>query len=536
MLSLAMQSMFYMENEGVFRMFSRQCKLFFCAFLFLFMSSASSEAVTKAEFLYGVFTEIGFTFADQKAQVLPPDVDPDHSYSNVIRSSVQYGILSNKRDFQPDSQITKNEALITTLSAMGWGDVIALTDKLAELPELSGSGNPISFLCSEIEPKAPDSILIDGESPLSNEELTQLKNWIAQCKAGMVWNKVYSFNATDLILYKQGLGSQTTAETKFSAQPALFIAALAINPTVLNTEISFASTVGVRQQATLSEIAKNNLAIGGINGGFFHAGMPIGALMEKGIPLGSSFLNRSAIGLDKKGNVSFGPGTMQAQLKINDLSFAIGAFSRPPKQHEISLYSSFFTPTVKNIPQGALLLHIDDGVVVNIIENTGQLTLPTKGQIIVVGSEIRHQFTPFQAGTPAIIKVDWQHTAFEEATTVLQAGPMLLENASFAKTGTESFKSDILDKRHPRTFVGRSNDGRLIWGVVDGRNSMHSVGATISETKQLALSLGLVDALNLDGGGSSSLWWRGFIVNRPSDGKERPIPYAIIFTERTASN
>lgn len=62
----------------------------------------------------------------------------------------------------------------------------------------------------------------------------------------------------------------------------------------------------------------------------------------------------------------------------------------------------------------------------------------------------------------------------------------------------------------------------LVFLVVDGRSTLHSRGTTLEETRAPARRLGLVTALNLDGGGSTQLVWKGVTVNRPSDGRERP--------------
>ena len=82
--------------------------------------------------------------------------------------------------------------------------------------------------------------------------------------------------------------------------------------------------------------------------------------------------------------------------------------------------------------------------------------------------------------------------------------------------------------RHPRTGAGVSKDGRTLWlVVVDGRQPEYSVGMTLPELGDLLIELGADDALNLDGGGSSSFVARNsageWITNKPSDGKFRPV-------------
>lgn len=117
---------------------------------------------------------------------------------------------------------------------------------------------------------------------------------------------------------------------------------------------------------------------------------------------------------------------------------------------------------------------------------------------------------------------------FDKYTEMLQAGPLLLKNGEYADN-TENIRENVLNMRHPRTIVG--TDGkRVMWAVIDGRDDMHSVGATIEETRKVCKWLGMTTALNLDGGGSSSLWWRGNTFSLPSNSNdvERPIPYGVL--------
>jgi exopolysaccharide biosynthesis protein len=78
------------------------------------------------------------------------------------------------------------------------------------------------------------------------------------------------------------------------------------------------------------------------------------------------------------------------------------------------------------------------------------------------------------------------------------------------------------DKRHPRTAIGVDAAGFLYLLVVDGRTEK-SVGMTLPELQVYVAQMGLTNAINLDGGGSSTLVLRGTLMNVPSDGKERPV-------------
>ena len=82
--------------------------------------------------------------------------------------------------------------------------------------------------------------------------------------------------------------------------------------------------------------------------------------------------------------------------------------------------------------------------------------------------------------------------------------------------------------RQPRTFIGRTAGGSVALVTIDGR-SPRSVGATLLEEARVAASLGLVDAVNLDGGGSSAMAVRGRLVSTPAGGRERAVGDAVVF-------
>lgn len=86
-------------------------------------------------------------------------------------------------------------------------------------------------------------------------------------------------------------------------------------------------------------------------------------------------------------------------------------------------------------------------------------------------------------------------------------------------------------QRNPRTIAGIDDRGRLVLVTADGRQS-GSVGLSISEAADLAEELGLIDAINLDGGGSTTMVVDGELENSPSGGSERALGDAIIIRQR----
>jgi exopolysaccharide biosynthesis protein len=83
--------------------------------------------------------------------------------------------------------------------------------------------------------------------------------------------------------------------------------------------------------------------------------------------------------------------------------------------------------------------------------------------------------------------------------------------------------------RAARTVVGKYKNDQLLFLVTDGYNESGNSGSTLAELQDKLIQLGVQDAYNLDGGGSSTLVFDGTVVNRPSDGKLRPLPTHFLF-------
>jgi hypothetical protein len=115
---------------------------------------------------------------------------------------------------------------------------------------------------------------------------------------------------------------------------------------------------------------------------------------------------------------------------------------------------------------------------------------------------------------------------------LLQAGPLLVregaacfdrdEDAEGFSAASHQFDSDITDGRHPRAALGLAQD-RIYAVACDGR-ARDDVGLSLDELAQLLVALGCHTALNLDGGGSTSLVSEGRLCNRPRAGRNRPEP------------
>lgn len=115
--------------------------------------------------------------------------------------------------------------------------------------------------------------------------------------------------------------------------------------------------------------------------------------------------------------------------------------------------------------------------------------------------------------------------------TGVGGGPVIVEDGARRITWEEEvfFDSGIgsVSTRQPRTAVGYTADGDVLLLVADGR-STRSAGASLTELADLMIGLGAVEAVNLDGGGSSTLVVGEEVVNRPSDGYARAVASALV--------
>lgn len=162
------------------------------------------------------------------------------------------------------------------------------------------------------------------------------------------------------------------------------------------------------------------------------------------------------------------------------------------------------------------------------------------GQVI---NTTRSGFTPYRENAGFAIAADrsisiekkpaagW--SSLSEANTLLTSGPLLVYEDKPVTQVQEVFNTN----RHPRTAVGLTADNRLIAVVVDGRFS-EAHGMTTEELATVMHALGCVEAMNLDGGGSSTAWLRNRgVVNYPCDNKkfdhegERGVATVIAFVE-----
>lgn len=138
------------------------------------------------------------------------------------------------------------------------------------------------------------------------------------------------------------------------------------------------------------------------------------------------------------------------------------------------------------------------------------------------GTQDHSYVAPIMIGSHRVELPHHQNITKTEAWVkeIVSGHPTLLDDGKTVGNPGDS----LCTARHPRTALGISKDHKtMYWAVVDGRAS-NRIGMTCPELASLLAGLGAWDAMNMDGGGSSTMWVRNVgVVNRPSDGSERVV-------------
>lgn len=137
----------------------------------------------------------------------------------------------------------------------------------------------------------------------------------------------------------------------------------------------------------------------------------------------------------------------------------------------------------------------------------------------------------------SLVDADGHPVPTSPKTTLVNGGPELVRDGEIHATPATdgmvrpddpSFYYGWVHKRHPRTIAGVDAAGRTVLVTADGR-STSALGLSISEAAAVAEALGLQEAINLDGGGSTTMVVDGEVINDPSDGSgERPVGDALL--------
>lgn len=276
---------------------------------------------------------------------------------------------------------------------------------------------------------------------------------------------------------------------------------------------------------TVKDMAEHNQAIAAINGSYFASnGEIIGLLKLNNEIVSIPYITRTAVGITADNKLIFDQIDYQGSIRLPDgRILAVNGVNCERAEDSVTLYNSYYgTSTGTN--------------------EFGKEYVITAGKV----SAISPQNTPLHPGSivlsahgaaakaMATLKVGDSVSveqslgaAFDQVPYAIGAGPMLVKDGHvFVTTTQEEFAADIAVGRAPRTALGLTKTGHLLFVVIDGRH-FASKGLTLQELANFMQELGAVQAMNFDGGGSSELVINGIVMNKPSDGQERRVGDAL---------
>ena len=284
-------------------------------------------------------------------------------------------------------------------------------------------------------------------------------------------------------------------------------------------------------RATVSQMNSPD-AIATINASYFGvSGVLYGNTKIDGVTAGTTYFIRSAMGINADGSTIFGRQVYRGVLQFNGEEVVINGVNCERNANSVVVYNGWNGATTRTNDSGVELI-VQGGVVENIFWGKGNNYIPPDGYVISAHGTAAEIFKTVYVGDAITFDEDYinvEHGAdFNEAIHILGAGPTLVkEGEIYVTADAEQFPADIRVGRAPRSAVGVTKYGDYIFAVVDGRQA-HSKGCTLTEwARILKNNFGAVEAINLDGGGSTELFFKGSLINSPSDGHERLIGDAL---------
>jgi len=344
--------------------------------------------------------------------------------------------------------------------------------------------------------------------------------------------------------------------------PAQSIHILTVDPHKITITLETADGSYIGSQK-LSTMAQKNNAIAAVNGGFFEIyaedklsllffkalyafGLPwYKAIPKWGLKKNSHYFSLSdiqcgIIGWDStKQKACFGAAQQDAFVDTDNATIKVNSFNKTT-QDLPGVFTSVFSEKTPHFYTAVTEYIVQNNQVKKVTPlSHGETMIPTNGYILTLPKDHTHALSLHDIAHLRISHKEhdefplsssnkkWQNGDFMLAST-----PLLVYNGSITNHIKQQ-SSSFYTTQHPRTAVGVQEDGTWIFVVVDGRRN-NARGFTILELAQYMKDLPCTHALNLDGGGASTMVINTTVINQPSDiiGGERPISNAFLMYQK----
>ncbi len=312
------------------------------------------------------------------------------------------------------------------------------------------------------------------------------------------------------------------------------------------------STISSKDREIVASAVKRTGAVAGVNGDFFPwTADPLGFTVIDGRLVSEPYPDRPAIAIRPDGKVLIGIVRMALTLHFDNFRILKpNAVDRPFNGGELIVLERYYGATTgAGADTAEMVLSVDwpgllksgfaDAEIVALNAEGRNTAIPEDG-VVVVGKgpragELLKAAQGQQGCRIRLALQDQDGRSWLGVRTAVGGEPELVRNGAFStRTDSHGLNADtpFARSRHPRTAAGMTKNGSLVLLVVDGRQAT-SRGATLKEIAQIMLDLGCTEALNLDGGGSSTLIARDLVVNSPSDGQQRMVASGLVVLSDT---
>ncbi len=344
---------------------------------------------------------------------------------------------------------------------------------------------------------------------------------------------------------QSGVGLQT--ENFVEYKPNTDLVPVVVNDTYLYGKNSISSMASSLVQSGIYPVML-------MNSDFFSfkTGVPMSHQVSDGVLVTKDSSSMDAIGINADGSAFISWLTINTTITVGENTISIDNFNKYRQPYVIYMLDDKFGATTEaedpglNVVIGSLDSELTmgstvKGVVEQVIKSDGEIDIP-QGKIVLtaddrVPTEVYSQLQLFKEGDEVTINTTAEgDPRWREAKDILGCfGGRLVKDGNVL---------DVDESAAPRSAFGVKADGTLVFYTIDGRQSGHSYGVRLNTLAKRMKELGCVDAVNLDGGGSTSIGgvYPGndnfSVINKPSDGSPRKVAtfIGLMNTAKTNGN
>jgi hypothetical protein len=270
--------------------------------------------------------------------------------------------------------------------------------------------------------------------------------------------------------------------------------------------------------APVQSMAQRSKVAAAINAGFFNRNtqLPLGAIRRDESWVSGPILNRGAIAWNEAGDATVGRLSLVETVSTPSARYPVLFFNTGYVGAGVSRYTSGWGTQYTTILDNETLVTVREGQVVKQqnAPKAGKVStpIPTDGYLLVV-REDRVAANALGVGTPIEIYTGTQPSDFGQYRQIIGAGPLLVQNRQVVLNAeSEQFNPAFARQAAARSVIGSTAEGTLL--LVAVHNRLNGSGPTLREAADIMLRMGAVNALNLDGGSSTTLYLGGQLLDR----------------------